>query len=214
MDTERLIEELAESAQPVRRLAPPERRLAQWLTLALPPVLLIAWAVGFRPDLALKAADPLFVVQVLAALSTAVAAGWAALSAVVPGESRWKLVVPVAPFTVWLSAIGQQCWSEWLLFGDIAMRLPAEDVCAPFVVMVGAVPAIAMVALIRRGAALQPRLTVFLGALAAGALGDFGLRLFHHTDAGLVVLVWHLGTVAALAALAGLYGRRIVRPGV
>ncbi len=209
MDTNRLIRELAQDAAPVRRLMPPERRLARWLAVAVPPVIAIAWAMGFRPDLDLRIAEPLFAIQLFAALATAVTAGWAALCATVPGEPRWKLALPLIPFGVWLAAIGQQCWAEWLRFG--AMPYAPDPACIPAIAIIGAVPALAIFAAIRRGAALQPRLAVLLGALAAGALGDFGLRLVHEADAGLMVLIWQFGTVVGLSALAALFGRRIAR---
>jgi len=47
--------------------------------------------------------------------------------------------------------------------------------------------------------------------LAAAAIGNFGLRLFHTQDAALMVLVWQVGSVALLAALAGLTGHRLLR---
>ena len=53
--------------------------------------------------------------------------------------------------------------------------------------------------------------TVLGGGLAASALADFGLRLFHTTDASLMVIVWQVGTVALLTALSALLGRRLLR---
>lgn len=49
-----------------------------------------------------------------------------------------------------------------------------------------------------------------LGTLAAAALANFGLRLFHTADAALMVLVWQFGTVVLFTALAGLWGRRLL----
>jgi len=60
--------------------------------------------------------------------------------------------------------------------------------------------------MLRRGAPLSPHLTTALGGLAAVGLGDFGLRLFHAQDASAMVLVWQMGTVFLLTALAGWFG--------
>ena len=73
--------------------------------------------------------------------------------------------------------------------------------------MVGAVPAIAMITMVRRGAPFTPRLTAFLGALAAAALAYVGLRLVHPQDAAFMVLVWQFGSVAVFAAVLGALGR-------
>src|SRR3546814_18046374 len=77
--------------------------------------------------------------------------------------------------------------------------------------MVGAVPALTMVIMLRRGAPMAPRMTVALGALAAAAVGNFGLRLFLYQDAGLMVLIWQFGSVALLSALAGWRGGDVLR---
>src|SRR3546814_18751817 len=63
---------------------------------------------------------------------------------------------------------------------------------------------------LRRGAPMAPRMTVALGALAAAAVGNFGLRLFHYQDAGLMVLIWQFGSVALLSALAGWSGGAVL----
>ena len=79
--------------------------------------------------------------------------------------------------------------------------------------LIAAVPAVAMVLMIRRGAPLVPRLTFFLGALATAAAVNFGLRFFHPGDATLTVLVWHMGFAAVASAAAGLVEPRILRWG-
>jgi hypothetical protein len=65
--------------------------------------------------------------------------------------------------------------------------------------------------MLRRAAPLAPVLSVGLGGLAAAALADFGLRLFHTQDASLMVLVWQVGTVTLLTALSAVLGRWVVR---
>ena len=72
-------------------------------------------------------------------------------------------------------------------------------------------PAIAMVIMLRRGAPLFPRATLALAGLAVGALAQAGMQLYHIGDISLMVLVWHLGSVAVLAAVAGWVGRWVLR---
>jgi hypothetical protein len=64
--------------------------------------------------------------------------------------------------------------------------------------------------MLRRGAPLTPRATTALGGLAAAGLGDFGLRLFHPQDASLMVLVWQVGTVFTLTAMAAWAGHYLL----
>jgi hypothetical protein len=60
--------------------------------------------------------------------------------------------------------------------------------------------------LARRVAPLRPARTLALGALAAAALGDFGLRLFHPIDASIMVLIWQAGSVLLLVAIGAAAG--------
>lgn len=210
MDTNRLIQSLVTDLQPVRRLDSPPIRCLRWLAAALPPVVMVVILMGVRPDLAAKLGEMRFVVQELAALATAVAAGMAALAIGVPGTSRWRLALPVLPLSIWLASLGQQCFQEWIRFGSDGMAFAPDAICIPGIAMIAVVPAAVMVAMMRRGARFYPRSAVLLGSLAAAALADAGLRLFHPQDAGLMVLVWQLGSVALFSVLAGVLGDRLL----
>ena len=65
--------------------------------------------------------------------------------------------------------------------------------------------------MLRRGASITPRLTAALGGLAAAGLGNLAACLFDPHSSNLVVLVWHCGTVLAVAALAGITGAHLLR---
>ncbi len=209
-DTESLIRSLARDAPPVRRLPPPHRRVARWLAVALPVIALFGMIMGARPDLGERLAEPEFLLPLVAALATAVCAAHAAFSSCVPGSPPWTLWLPAPPLAVWIGSLGQQCWDHWLRYGPEGVIFRPDPVCLPIIAMVGAIPAAAMVVMARRGAPLAPRLTAFLGALAAAALAYVGLRLVHPQDAAFMVLVWQFGSVAALAVAAGAFGRRLV----
>lgn len=210
METDRLIEALAAEGTPVHRLPSPSRRLLSWLAVAVPAAALIVMMMGLRPDIAVRLAEPRFLTQEAAAIATALTAAIAAFYAGIPGTPRWRLFLPLLPFALWSASLGQQCWQEWLSSGPSGMEFRLDAECIPGIAMVGLVPALMILAMIRRGAPLQPRLTVALGILAAAALGDAALRLFHPIDAGLMVLVWQLGTVASLSLVSGVMGRRLM----
>jgi hypothetical protein len=67
-----------------------------------------------------------------------------------------------------------------------------------------------MLTMIRRGAPIAPLTTTALATLAAAALGATALRLFHAQDASVMVVVWQFGSVAVLAGLGALTGRRVL----
>lgn len=202
METQRLIDTLVDDSGPVRRLPRPWVRCALWLAIAVPYLALIVVMMSPRPDLATKFAESRFVIEQLAALATAVAAAIAAFAATVPGYNRKVLLLPVIPLAVWLGFLGQGCISAWLHLGSAGLSLQSDWICLPAIALAGAVPAIAMVVMLRRGAPMMPYLTVALGALASAGLGNFALRLFHEQDASLMVLVWQFGSVFLLSVLA------------
>jgi hypothetical protein len=210
MDTDRLIERLAEVVEPVRPIAHPWIRMATWLLVAIPYVTLVVFVVSPRGDLTSKASEWRYVVEQVAALATGMTAATAAFATVIPGYDRKFLFLPVLPVAIWLGSLGQGCVQDWIHFGPDGLSLRPDWFCFPAIVLVGAVPAIAMALMLRRGAPLTPHMTTALGGLAAAGLGDFGLRLFHPQDASLMVLVWQVGTVFILTATAAWVGHYLL----
>jgi hypothetical protein len=82
--------------------------------------------------------------------------------------------------------------------------------CLPPAIIVGSLPLIAILVMLRHGAPLRPRVSVALAALAVAGLGNAGMRLFHPGDATIMILVWHFGVAFALTALAGLAGKAVL----
>lgn len=207
METDELIGRLAGRSEPVRRLAAPWKRTVVWIALAAPYMVLIVVAMSPRADLIAKASDARFLVEMLAALATGVSAAVAAFASTIPGLNRKYLLLPALPMAVWLGSLGQGCVRDWMKFGPEGLSLQPDWFCFPAIVLVGAVPAVTMAIMLRRGAPLTPFATAALGGLAAAGLGNFGLRFFHAQDASLMVLVWQVGSVMVLSALAGSAGR-------
>jgi len=205
--TDTLIQRLAESSAPVRRLRAPWLRTIFWLGIAVPYVALVVYVVSPRSDLIAKMSNSQFVIEQIAALATGIAAAVAAFATTIPGFSRKFLLLPAFTLAVWLGSLGHGCVQDWIRLGPEGLSLRPDWFCFPSIVLVGAVPAIAMAVMVRRGAPLTPHLTAALGGLAAAGLGNFGLRFFHPQDASLMVLVWQFGTVFVLSALAGWAGR-------
>jgi len=208
MKTDDLILRIANEAAPVQRLPSPALRTALWFAVALPCVILIVFIMSPRPDLLERLADPRFVLEVTMAFATSVTAAYAAFSAIIPGRSRWPRWLTLLPLAVWLGSLGQGCVK--ILLNSETLLIGWDWFCIPAITISGAIPAIAMLWMLRRGAPLYPCVTVALGALAATALGAFGLRFFHPQDTSIMVLLWQFGTVAMLTALAGCSGRRIL----
>jgi hypothetical protein len=208
MDTDRLIIELVGKADPVRSLYPPWLRTAAWLALAIPPAAIVVAVHGLDVDLAAALEDRRFLIEQVATLATALTAAVAAISSTVPGGSRKWYWLPLIPLAVWLASVGAGCVDDWRAGGSAGLHLRMDTACFLPMVLVGIVPAGTMVYMLRRGAPLSPRLTMILGALATAAFVNLTLRFFHYGDVSIMVLVWHIGFVAILSAIAGLVAPR------
>jgi hypothetical protein len=153
--------------------------------------------------------DRRVVLQQLAALATGVTAAAAAFATTVPGYRRWIVLMPLVPLAVWLGDLGQWCIRDGLPSGSSQWSFIAHSGCLLATIVVGAFPAATIVMMLRRGAPLTPRLTTVLGAMAAGGLGNFGVRFVHAADASVVVLAWHFSAVFVLSAVSASVGRSL-----
>jgi len=206
VETDYLIQKLADASGPVARLSPPSKRVATWLALSLPYVALVVLVVSPRADLGLKLLDARYVIEQLGALMTGITAALAAFASTVPAFDRRIMLLPLASFAVWFGSLGLGCVQSWVQFGAASLTLRPDWFCFPAIVLIGIIPAVAVAFMLRRGAPLTPHITAALGGLAAAGLGNFGLRFFHPQDVSIMVLVWQMGTVFALAMLAGSTG--------
>jgi hypothetical protein len=210
METAKLITRLAADTSMVRRLHRPWLRAMFWLAIALPYVAVVVGGKLMMVDPAQTLADLRFMIEQAATFATALTAAFAAFCSVVPGFDRRMLLVPLGPLAVWIASVGQGCVQDWLQFGADGLAIRPDWDCLPSATIIGIVPAVAMVVMLRRGAPLHPRLSLMLGALAVAAIGNFGMQFFHFRDASIMMLVWHLGNVAILSALAGCIAHQVL----
>jgi hypothetical protein len=210
MDTDELIKRLVADLQPVRPLRPPWTRAVLWMAIALPYVAAVVWGKLMMVDASQVAADARFMIEQAATIATALTAAVAAFRSAIPGFDRRILLLPLAPLGLWLASVGQGCVQDWLRLGAVGLTIRPDWDCLPPATIIGMVPAIALVMMLRRGASLNPRLTLALAALAVASVANFGLQFAHARDASIMVLVWHLGAVAVLSALGGWLGELVL----
>src|SRR5262249_24963918 len=203
--------ELAAHATPVKRLRPPWARMLAWVALSLPAVAIIIVVMSTEVHLSQIAWDRQLLVEQAATLATAITAAVAAFCSVVPGYDRRILLLPALPLAIWLASVGHGCVQDWIDHGAGSLALRADWGCLNLALPVGIVPAVAMAAMLGRGAPIFPRTTLVLGTLAVAALANFGLRLFHIGDASIMVLSWHFGVLILLSGFAAVIGPRVFR---
>ena len=208
--TQALVSTLASQANRVRRLRSPAQRTAEWLLISGSYVALVIWLVSPRADLSVQLGSVRFLLEQGSALGAAILSAYCAIALTIPGKGRAVCALAGIPLGTWLLSLGQGCWQSFAEKGVDGLQLAPDWVCLPGIALVGSVPALAIVVLVRQGAPMLPRITLALAILAAAAFGNFGLRFFHAQDASLMVLVWQFGTVALFTMIGGLLGRHIL----
>ena len=210
MDIDHLIQQLAERAKPVTRLPAPWRRAVLWLAASLGYVGIVVVAYLLAGSGPPGSIEPRLVLELAAILATATTAAIAAFSSVVPGRDRRFLLLPLIPLSVWLATLGHSCAQDWRVLGTAGLQVRADWDCAVPALIVSALPAGAMLLMLRRGAPLLPAVSLALGVLATGAVANLGLRIFHAADLSIQILLWHGGGAVVVAMVASLAGPRLL----
>jgi hypothetical protein len=210
MDTDKFIKLLVADLQPVRPLSRPWARAALWLGLALPCLAAVVWSKLMMVEASHVTGDARFLIEQLATGATALAAAIAAFHSAIPGFDRRILLLPLAPLGLWLASVGHGCVQDWLRLGADGLAIRPDWDCLPMAIIIGIIPAVTIVAMLRKGAPLYPRLTLALAALAVASIANFGLQFAHASDTSVMVLVWHLGAAAIWSTLGGWLGERVL----
>jgi hypothetical protein len=208
MDTERLIRTLAQDVEPVTPIPPPLRRAAAWAGVAGIYLLLLVVVVPPRVDPAGRLRDVGFLLEQGAAVVTGITAAFAALAYSIPGYRRSIVWLPIASAFAWITVVGGRAVQEVPL--SVA-ALPADWRCVPATLIGAALPAGVLALMLRRGVPLAPRSTGALAGLAAAGLGNIGICFFHPHHSNLAILVWHVGTVLVVTAIAGMTSAKLLR---
>ncbi len=208
--TPELIGRLCAGATPVRRLRSPFLRAGLWLSLAGLVLVALAALHGPRPDLVLRLGQPVFAAGLAGSLLTGVLAALAAFELALPDRSRWWLLLPVPAIGLWLATIGYGCLTSWVSIGPGGMRPGSTLECFETLFLVSLPPWALLLWMLHRTAWLDPSPVALMGGLAAAGIAATAMSILHRLDATLLVLIWNLGAAAAIVALGGIFGRRIL----
>lgn len=202
-----LVRRLAADLEPVRPLRPPVIRGMMWAAWTIAVLVGVGFVNGVRDDLASRLQDVDFIVPLLAALITGIAAALAALVMSLPDRHPTIALLPVPPFILWASSVGYGCITNWVAIGEGDLSLGVAANC--FAIVAGTSIPLALVSaiMLRHAARLRPRRVALLGALAVTGVASFALSLFHPLEASAMILIWNIGMAGILGSLASTYGR-------
>jgi hypothetical protein len=203
MNTDRLIDHLADGLSPVQPLRRPGFRAFVWLCGALTFLGVLTLSMMSRADVAPNGAELGFVGPQLVAVVTGILAAWAAFGSVIPGYTRTAFIWPVVAAMAWIGVLATGTSQ-----GQFGATLAAshEWMCVIIIVLSSGPLMAVLWLMLRRGAPLNPGVTAALAALAVSALANVAACVAHpHTDNG-VTLIWHGATMGVLVTLAAVTG--------
>lgn len=211
MQTEELIEVLTANCPPVRPLPHPCWRTIVWFTISLGYVVILLEVLGLRVGGHQRFSDLRFIIEVGAALMTAMMAAAGALCAGCPGRPIWERFAPAPFLLLWLASLGDGCWRDWLAYGAAGLAI-TNDLMSPLAIIAISIgPGVLISIMISRGAPIAPATTMGLAALAAAALGAAALRLIRGEETSIMALAWQFSSVALLTGVGAAFGRFFLR---
>lgn len=209
-DTDRLIEQLAARAAPVRRLASPLRRTALWLAAAALIVAAIVLGHGARPGWLQTLAAPNVAIEWVASVLTGVLAAYAAFQISVPGRSPSWAWLPLPAALLWLAGLGMGCLQDFFAHGADALVVRGHAFeCARAIALTSLPLGALLLLMVRHAGVVRPAPTAMLAALSAAALSAAAVSMIHQGETALMALLWHFGAVALLSGLSFLAGGRL-----
>ncbi|HEY7446135.1 MAG TPA: NrsF family protein [Vicinamibacterales bacterium] len=211
MKTDELIDRLGRDVPVARPLPAPGIRTAVWTVWAVGYLVVVAVMMSAVMSSAGVTPGPLYLVQQGAALATGIMAALAAFRSVIPGSSKRVWVLPAIGSAVWGVSLLWAGVGDLQASGTLGVTSQSDWPCVVSMTLGGLVVGSPLVWMLRRGAPLTPGITAFLAALAALSFANIEACLTRPHAFALTVLLWHGGTVAAVAALCTLTSRRWLR---
>src|SRR5712691_10866154 len=211
MRTDELIDRLGRDGTVTRPLPPPGIRTAMWMVWAVMYLVVVAMMMFAVMSSARVTPSPLYLMQQGAALVTGIMAARAAFASVIPGSKNRVWVLPAIGATVWAVSLLWAGVRDLHAYGTLSVTSQSDWPCVASMTVGGLVVGFPLVWMLRRGAPLTPHLTAFLAALAALSVANIEACLTRPHAFALTILLWHGGTVAAIAALCALTGNRWLR---
>lgn len=212
MRTEELIQQLANDAQPVRRLRPLPYRVAGWAVLAAVSLGVVLILRGTRRDLGNAVGQADFALEASLLILTAISAAIGALILSVPGAERsarvrWLPLIAASASVLW--AVGELIVAA--ATGAPTGRLTFAWDCVYKTSSIAAVPSVALFFMVRRAAPLQAGWAGLLAILATASVGVLGANVICPNDRPLHMLLWHVAPLMVFAGVGAALGSWLLR---
>ncbi len=210
MRTDDLIQTLAADARPVTPLRSPALRTLAWAIVAAGCIGAGVWIFGTRADLAEVSRGAGFLwISALAAITAGLSAHRSLLLSI-PGAERAAILrlIPAGIVLAWTTTLA---WAA-TVDGQSGAIDPHWPACVSRIAGIAAIPALMLIALIRRAAPLTRTWTGALALAGATAAGALAIQAICPLDDAAHALRGHLSPVLAATATGALAARRLFKP--
>lgn len=209
--TAKMIEELSHQA-PLRPM--PHPSYWAWRLVAVLVLYGVASAayLGFRPDIALQLARPLFAIEIALLAGLAGTSMLAALLTMYPDGYQQPFLLKL-PY-VFFGLLSAMIIFQLFMPPDVRMQLP-ENVhgmeCALCIAALTFIPSAILFSIVRIGATVHPLQSGIFVVMAASAIGGLMLRLAEQNDAMLHLFSWHYLPTVLFASLGAVMGKYLLK---
>lgn len=205
--TDQLIERLAASAQPVKRLRPPLARASLWLLAVAAVAALVVPLFADFHLFAGKIEDGKFVAELIGTLLTGIAAVIAAFYLSLPDRSPAWALLPVPPLILWLASSGYNCYREWITVGANGWAFGESADCFSTILAFSVPLGLALLFVLRRARPLAPVPAAAIGGLGVAGISAFLLQFNHPVDASFLDLGMHAAAICTVILAASIMAR-------
>jgi hypothetical protein len=207
---DRLIQALGANLTTVRCLPSPGLRALLWLAILGSMAVALSMVSDVKAMSNRLMAAPDMWLAALASMLTAVLAATAAFELSLPDRKATWALLPLPTLLLWISASGIGCLRTWSVAETSPMRPDHLGHCLIFILGFSLPLSLPLIAMLRRGFSLRPKLTAVIGGLACASAAATLLNFLHPYDAAATDLAVH-GLAVTIVILANiLFGGRLL----
>jgi hypothetical protein len=209
MDSQDLINQLAEDMQPVKPAPHPLRMSVKWALVAAAYIAIFVYVFGARPDIADQLSSPLFAGEIVLLAATLLACMWSTALLAYPDsyQKDRPLAAPIVSFTLLICML----YAQWL-YADLHIAIPMHGlICTIHITILALPPATLLFYSLSRMASTHYIQAGAVALLTAFSIGGLIARLTEMTDSIQHIVVWHYLPMLAAAAIGTLLGRLLLK---
>jgi len=163
---------------------------------------------GFRPDMTEKLTQPVYLVEIIGMVVTAVMAAWAASCLALPdtNQKSWVRFLPFIPLAFLMGMLVYGMFTNSTLTLSECLKLGRYD-CIVRIVLYSLLPGGLMFYTIQKAAPVRCCWAETMAGLSVASFGYILLRLIGKSDDPTQLLVWHFLPVFLMMAIGMMIGK-------